>query len=139
LFDVDAFTFSKTAAGGQGPIRGSGKCVDISGANTADGTKIQLYTCNATAAQSWTVTGATLRALGKCMDVQGGGTADGTLVQLYTCNGSGAQNWAANADGTLRNPQSAKCLTPTGNGTADGTQLVISPCTTAATQRFTLP
>jgi len=139
LFDMDAFTFSKTAAGGQGPIRGSGKCVDISGANTADGTKIQLYTCNGTAAQSWTVTGATLRALGKCMDIQGGGSADGTLVQLYTCNGSGAQNWAANADGTLRNPQSAKCLTPTGNGTADGTQLVIAACTTAATQRFTLP
>ncbi len=139
LFDLDAFTFSKTAAGGQGPIRGSGKCVDISGAGTADGTKIQLYTCNGTAAQSWTVTGATLRALGKCLDVKGGATADGTLVQLWTCNGSGAQNWAANADGTLRNPQSAKCLTPSGNGTADGTQLVISTCTTAATQRFTLP
>ena len=139
LFDLDAFTFSKTAAGGQGPIRGSGKCVDISGAGTADGTKIQLYTCNGTAAQSWTVTGATLRALGKCLDVKGGATADGTLVQLWTCNGSGAQNWGANADGTLRNPQSAKCLTPSGNGTADGTQLVISTCTTAATQRFTLP
>ncbi|MGB3438358.1 MAG: PQQ-dependent sugar dehydrogenase [Actinophytocola sp.] len=139
LFDLDAFTFSKTAAGGQGPIRGSGKCVDVSGAGTADGTKIQLYTCNGTSAQSWAVTGATLRVLGKCMDVASGATADGTLVQLWTCNGSGAQNWAANADGTLRNPQSAKCLTPSGNGTADGTQLVISTCTTATTQRFTLP
>jgi len=139
LYDVDSFTFSKTAAAGQGPIRGSGKCVDVAAAGTADGTKIQLYTCNATASQSWTVTGATLRALGKCLDVSGGGTADGTLVQLWTCNGSGAQNWAANADGTLRNPQSAKCLTPTGNGTADGTQLVIATCTAAATQRFTLP
>jgi glucose/arabinose dehydrogenase/PKD repeat protein len=139
LFDVDAFTFSKTATPGQGPILGSGKCVDVAGAATADGTKIQLYTCNATAAQSWTVTGATLRALGKCLDVNGGGTADGTLVQLWTCNGSGAQNWAAQADGTLRNPQSAKCLTPTGNGTADGTQLVISTCTTSASQRWTLP
>jgi glucose/arabinose dehydrogenase/PKD repeat protein len=139
LFDLDAFTFSKTASGGTGPIRGSGKCVDVSGAGTADGTKIQLYTCNSTAAQSWTVSGTTLRALGKCMDVAGGATADGTLVQLWTCNGSGAQNWAANADGTLRNPQSAKCLTPSGGGTADGTQLVISTCTTATTQRFTLP
>jgi glucose/arabinose dehydrogenase/PKD repeat protein len=139
LFDMDAFTFSKTAAGGQGPIRGSGKCVDVAGSATADGTKIQLYTCNGTAAQSWTVSGATLRALGKCLDISGGGTADGTLVQLWTCNGSGAQNWAANADGTLRNPQSAKCLTPTGNGTADGTQLVISTCTTSASQRWTLP
>jgi glucose/arabinose dehydrogenase/PKD repeat protein len=139
LFDLDAFTFSKTASGGVGPIRGSGKCVDVAGAATADGTKVQLYTCNGTAAQSWTVSGATLRALGKCLDVSGGGTADGTVVQLWTCNGSGAQNWAANADGTLRNPQSAKCLTPSGGATADGTQLVISTCTTATTQRFTLP
>ncbi|OLF19238.1 PQQ-dependent sugar dehydrogenase [Actinophytocola xanthii] len=139
LFDLDAFTFSRTAAGGQGPIRGSGKCVDVAGAGTADGTKVQLYTCNGTAAQSWTVTGSSLRALGKCLDVAGGGTGDGTVVQLWTCNDSGAQSWAANADGTLRNPQSGRCLTPSGGGTADGTQLVISTCTTAATQRFTLP
>jgi glucose/arabinose dehydrogenase len=138
LFDVDAFTFSKTT-GGTGPVRGSGKCVDVAGANSADGTKVQLYTCNGTAAQNWAVTGTTLRALGKCLDVKGAGTADGTVVQLYTCNGTGAQNWAANADGTLRNTSSGKCLTPLGGATADGTQLVISTCTTATTQRFTLP
>jgi hypothetical protein len=85
------------------------------------------------------VSGTTLRALGKCMDVNAGATADGTRVQLWTCNGSGAQNWAAQADGTLRNPQSGKCLTPTGGATADGTQLVISTCNGAATQRWTLP
>jgi type 1 glutamine amidotransferase len=123
-----------------GPIRGvSGKCVDVSASGTADGTKIQLYTCNGTGAQSWTVSGTTLRALGKCMDVSGGGTADGTRVQLWTCNGTGAQNWTAATDGTLRNPQSGKCLTPQGNATADGTQLVIMPCTTAANQKWTLP
>jgi hypothetical protein len=137
LFDVDAFTLSR--ATGQGPIRGSGRCVDIAGAATADGTNVQLYDCNATAAQTWTVSGATLRALGKCMDVAGGATADGTRVQLWTCNGSGAQNWATQADGTLRNPQSAKCLNPAGGNTAGGTQLVISPCTGAASQRWTLP
>jgi glucose/arabinose dehydrogenase len=138
LFDVDSFTVSKTAVPGAGPIRGSGKCVDVAGSATADGTRVQLYTCNGTAAQTWTVTGTTLRALGKCLDISGGGTADGTVVQLWTCNGSGAQNWAASSDGTLRNPQSGKCLTPSGNGTADGTQLVIATCTTSAAQRWTL-
>jgi type 1 glutamine amidotransferase len=124
---------------GVGAITGSGKCVDVSGAGTADGTKIQLYTCNGTGAQSWTVSGTTLRALGKCMDVAGGATADNTRVQLWTCNGSGAQNWAAQADGTLRNPQSGKCLTPLAGGTADGTQLVIAPCTAATNQKWTMP
>jgi hypothetical protein len=124
---------------GVGAITGSGKCVDISGAGTADGTKIQLYTCNGTGAQIWTVSGTTLRALGKCMDVAGGATADNTRVQLWTCNGSGAQNWVPQADGTLRNPQSAKCLTPLAGGTADGTQLVIAPCTSATNQKWTMP
>jgi hypothetical protein len=123
-----------------GPIRGTGgKCVDVSASATADGTKIQLYTCNGTGAQSWTVSGTTLRALGKCMDVAGGANADNTRVQLWTCNGTGAQNWTAQSDGTLRNPQSGKCLTPTGGGTADGTQLVIMPCTTATNQKWTMP
>ncbi|HEV2779446.1 MAG TPA: carbohydrate-binding protein [Actinophytocola sp.] len=136
LFDVDAFTFG----GGAGPIVGvGGKCVDVSGAATADGTKIQLWTCNGTAAQTWSRSGSTLRALGKCMDVSGGGAADGTRVQLWTCNGTGAQNWTPQANGTLVNPQSGKCLDASGGSTADGTQLVISTCTAGANQRWTLP
>ena len=67
----------------------------MNAANTADGTHIQLWTCNGTNAQQWTWnTGdSTIRALGKCMDVAGGGTANGTKVQLWTCNGTGAQVW----------------------------------------------
>src|SRR5439155_13511630 len=90
-----------------GQITGiGGKCVDVSGANTADGTKVQLWTCNGTGAQSWTSSGNTFQALGKCLDVSGGGTADGTTVLLWTCNGTGAQNWASGAIGTQINPQS---------------------------------
>jgi len=127
--------------GGTGPIRGvASKCVDVSGSNPADGTKIQLWTCNGTGAQTWTVTAGTLRALNKCMDVAGGGTAAGTRVQLWSCNGSGAQTWAGQADGTLRNPQSGRCLEAQGGATADGTQLIIANCNAAsAAQRWTLP
>jgi glucose/arabinose dehydrogenase len=139
LFDVDSFTFGQTA-GGTGPIVGiGGKCVDVSGSGTADGTKVQLWTCNGTGAQTWTRSGSTERALGKCLDISGGGTADNTRVQLWTCNGTGAQNWTPQANGTLVNPQSSKCLTPQANGTADGTQLVIFTCTGAANQRWTMP
>ena len=140
-FDVDDFTLLPSApSGGAGPVVGvGGKCVDVSGGATADGTKIQLWTCNGSAAQRWTRTGQALTAVGKCLDVAGGGTAEGTNVQLWTCNGTGAQAWAAQADGTLRNPQSGRCLTAAGGATADGTQLLISTCTAAAGQRWTLP
>ncbi|GAB3152757.1 lectin [Micromonospora sonneratiae] len=124
-----------------GPVVGlAGKCLDVAGAATADGTKVQLYTCNGTNAQQWTVTpGSTVKALGKCLDVSAGGTADGTKVQLWTCNGSGAQNWMPQANGTVVNPQSGRCLDVSGNNSADGTQVHIWTCHTGANQKWTLP
>jgi glucose/arabinose dehydrogenase/PKD repeat protein len=141
LFDVDSFTLQTgTTGGGSGRIVGlAGKCLDVRNAATADGTQIQLYTCNGTAAQTWTRDGQTLRSLGKCLDVNGGGSADGTKIQLWTCNGSGAQNWAPNSDGTLRNPQSGKCLDVSGNNPADSTPVHLWTCIAgAANQKWTL-
>jgi glucose/arabinose dehydrogenase/PKD repeat protein len=139
LFDVDAFTFTTAVTAGR--ITGlAGKCLDVAGATTADGTKIQLYTCNGSNAQKWTVTpNGTVKALGKCLDVAGGDTANGTKVQLYTCNGTAAQNWSAQSDGSLRNPQSGRCLDVSGNNPADGQQIHIWDCVGAANQKWTLP
>ncbi|MFI5932902.1 ThuA domain-containing protein [Actinoplanes sp. NPDC051494] len=124
-----------------GPVVGlAGKCLDVSGAGTADGTKIQLYTCNNSAAQRWTVTpGSTVKALGKCLDVAGGATANGTKAQLWTCNGTGAQVWAAQADGSVRNPQSGRCLDVSQNSSANGQQIHIWDCLGAANQKWALP
>jgi hypothetical protein len=125
-----------------GPIVGlGGKCVDVAGASTANGTAVQLYGCNGTGAQSWTVdaAGGTLRALGKCMDVAAAGTANGTAVQLYDCNGTGSQVWQPGSGGSLVNPQSGKCLDATGQSSADGTRLQIWSCTGAANQSWALP
>jgi type 1 glutamine amidotransferase len=119
---------------GAGPITAAtGKCVDVNGASTTDGTKIQLWTCNGGTNQQWTRSGNTLRALGECM------TADGAQVQLSACTGSGAQNWTAGANGALVNPQSTKCLDANGGSTADGTQLIIWTCHGGTNQRWTLP
>lgn len=127
--------------GRTGQITGiGGKCVDIAAASTANGTPIQLYACNGTTAQRWTVASdSTLRALGKCMDVTSAGTANGTKIQLWDCNGSGAQVWQAQSNGTLRNPASNKCLDATDNSSADGTRLQIWDCFAGANQRWTLP
>jgi mannan endo-1,4-beta-mannosidase len=129
-------------AGNPGAITGiGGKCVDVAGANSANGTAIQLYTCNGTSAQQWTInlsTDGTLRALGKCMDVTAAGTANGTKVQLYDCNGTGAQKWTA-SNGRLINTNSGRCLDATGQSSADGTRLQIWDCTGNPNQTWTLP
>ncbi|MFE9248973.1 ThuA domain-containing protein [Streptomyces sp. NPDC007088] len=132
----------KELGGATGPREGAitgigGKCVDVAGGAVVDGTQIQLFTCNQSAAQRWSAgSDGSLRALGKCMDVSGGGTADGTKVQLYGCNGSGAQRWTAVADGTLRNPQSGKCLDAEGVSSADRTRLHLWTCGTGANQKW---
>ncbi|GAA4410395.1 lectin [Actinokineospora soli] len=137
LYDVDSFTIGGS---GVGPVVGaSGKCADVDGGATADGTKVQLWTCNGTQAQTWSRAGQTWKALGKCLDISGGSTADGALVQLWTCNGTGAQNWVAGTGGTLVNPQSNKCLDASGGATADGTRLIIWTCHGGTNQRWTTP
>ncbi|WP_431973957.1 ThuA domain-containing protein [Micromonospora haikouensis] len=118
----------------------AGKCLDVRNGSSADGTQIQLFTCNGAAGQQWTVgTDSTLRSLGKCLDVNGGSSADGAKVQLWSCNGGGAQRWAAQSDGSLRNTQSGKCLDVSGNSSADGTVVHQWSCHGGANQKWTLP
>ncbi|MER5963524.1 ricin-type beta-trefoil lectin domain protein [Streptomyces sp. NPDC002057] len=145
LWSTEAwYTLNRLPGGVSGPgeVRGvRNKCLDVDNAQTADGTKIQLWTCNGTGAQQWTVPGdGTVKVLGKCLDVSNSGSADGTKVQLWTCNGSAAQKWAAQAsDGTLRNPQSGKCLDASGGTWNDGTAVHLWTCHTGPNQKWILP
>ncbi|MGH3252722.1 MAG: ricin-type beta-trefoil lectin domain protein [Trebonia sp.] len=127
---------------GTGPITGyDGQCVDVRGASSANFTPVQVYTCNGTSAQQWTVVqaGSTLRAFGKCMDINAGGTADGTTVDLYECNDTAAQVFIPQSNGALYNPQSGKCLDDPNSSTTAGTQLQIWDCNGNANQRWNLP
>jgi hypothetical protein len=142
LFDVDDFTLQKSSGSGTGPIVGlASKCLDVANGGTADGTKIQLYTCNGGGAQQWTVSGQVIRnpQSNKCLDVSAAGTANGTKVQLWTCNGTAAQNWQAQANGTVKNPNSNKCLDVSANSSADGQQIHIWDCHNGANQIWVLP
>jgi predicted alpha-1,2-mannosidase len=126
-----------------GPISSAiaGKCADINNSGTANGTAVQLYDCNGTDAQRWTVnSNGTLNALGKCMDVSGSGTANGTKVQLWDCNGTGAQQWTYNTTTkALTNPESGRCLDDPNSTTTNGTQLQIYDCNSTNAQQWTLP
>jgi hypothetical protein len=127
-------------AAGTGAITGiGGKCVDVTGASPANGTQVQLYACNGTAAQTWIVgTDGTVRALGKCLDVASAGTANGARVQIYDCNGTNAQRWQPSGN-TLVNAGANKCLDATGQSSADGTPLQLWTCAGSANQSWTLP
>ncbi|NYH46198.1 glucose/arabinose dehydrogenase [Micromonospora jinlongensis] len=144
LLDVDSYTFTGPGVGTggarTGEVKALGKCADIASSQTANGTRVQTWTCNGSAAQRWTLPGdGTVRGLAKCLDVKASGTTDGTLVQLYDCNGSGAQQWAAQPDGSLRNPQSGRCLDIPNSDLTDGRQLRIWTCNGTGAQRWTLP
>jgi hypothetical protein len=116
-----------------------GLCLDDSAASTALYNPIQVYTCNGTNAQQWTVaSGDTLQVLGMCLDVYAAGTANGTLVDLYTCNGTGAQVWVPQSNGELVNPNSGDCLDDTGYG-GSGTQVQIWACADTPNQQWALP
>jgi beta-glucanase (GH16 family) len=137
---VHVFAQGSGGGGGTGAITGfGGKCVDVSGADNTNGTRIQLWTCNGTNAQQWSLqSDGTIHALGKCMDVSGAGTANGTRVQIWDCNGTVAQVW--NRVGTqLVNPHSGRCLDATGVSSADGTPLQIWDCTGGANQQWATP
>jgi len=123
-----------------GAITGyEGLCLDDRSASTADFNPIQVYTCNGTSAQQWTVeSNNTLEVLGGCLDVAGAGTANGTLVDYYPCNGTAAQVWDPQSNGELLNPNSGKCLDDTGYG-GSGTQVQIWACGDTSNQQWTLP
>jgi chitinase len=140
-------TFNTITSGGSGPgsptgqITGyGGKCVDVASASSANGTAVQLYDCNGTNAQTWTVASdGSLQALGKCMDITAAGTTNGTQIQLYDCNGTGAQVWQHQSNGELVNPASGKCLDATGPSSANGTRLQIWTCADSANQQWSIP
>jgi beta-glucanase (GH16 family) len=134
--------FAYTTGGGTrtGAITGiGGKCVDVYAADRTNGTQVQLYTCNGTNAQQWTIgNGNQIQALGKCLDVAGARTAPGTKVQLWDCNGTVAQQWVY-SDGRLINPNSNRCLDAYGGRSDDWTPLIIWDCHGGANQRWNLP
>ncbi|MFD4524437.1 ricin-type beta-trefoil lectin domain protein [Streptomyces sp. NPDC058470] len=129
------------AAAATGTITGlGGKCLDVAGASSTNGTAVQIYDCNGTAAQQWTRgSDGTIRALGKCLDVTGNSTADGAKLQLWDCAGSTNQKWTVSTAGAIIGTQSSKCADVTGNTSANATPVQIWTCGGSANQKWTAP
>lgn len=119
----------------------SGKCLDVTKSNTADKTPIQLYHCNKTKAQRWTLKADhTVRAFGKCLDVGGPAPKYGGIpVQLFTCNGSDSQQWIYTAQHTLVNVSTSRCLDFEGEQAEDRSPAQLWECTHWSDQRWNIP
>jgi hypothetical protein len=143
--DTVAFDWTVRPApnsGPTGPVRLdlAGKCLDDNGNRAANGAKVDIYSCNGSAAQQWTFAqDGTLRIHGQCLDIANPGTANGAKLQLWSCTGAENQRWAIGTDAVLINPHSFRCLDDTGASTSNGTQAEIWACNGGTNERWTMP
>jgi hypothetical protein len=115
-------------------------CMDNSGDSSTPGGKVDIYVCNGTAAQDWTLaTNGIIQDNGLCLDAAG--TGSGSLVTLATCSSATNEVWTAGSSYSLVNKASGLCLddpAPSGKQ-PNGNQLIISGCTGASIQQWRLP
>ncbi|MFD3615212.1 ricin-type beta-trefoil lectin domain protein [Streptomyces sp. NPDC058676] len=90
------------------------KCLEVGASGKTNGLPVQIYTCNGSAGQKWSIRGGALVNVnsGKCLDIKSSGTANGTTLQIWTCNDSAAQKWEYTTHATTRlyNPGTGNCL-----------------------------
>ncbi|MBZ6231981.1 endo-1,4-beta-xylanase [Streptomyces olivaceus] len=115
---------------------GSGRCLDVPGTSTTDGTQLQLWDCHSGTNQQWTYTEAgEFRVYGdKCLDA--GGTGNGTRVQIYSCWGGDNQKWRLDSNGSVVGVQSGLCLDTVSGGTANGTLIQLYSCSNGGSQSW---
>jgi Ricin-type beta-trefoil lectin domain len=122
-------------------IRGyGGKCVDDPANSSAKGIKIELWSCDTSAAQNWALRGGQLQHNGKCANDAGNGGSGGSVI-LYTCTKASNDIWTHKSNGeyVLKAHSGKLCLTDPGYSTKNGTKLVVYTCKDTANQRWTLP
>ncbi|MEU8235608.1 ricin-type beta-trefoil lectin domain protein [Actinoplanes sp. NPDC048967] len=119
----------------------SGRCIEVPGGATANGTQTQLGDCTGAGGQTWTYTASKqLTVYGnKCLDASGAGTSNGTAVIIWDCNGQPNQQWNLNAGNTITGVASGLCLDATGAGTAGGTRINLWACHGGTNQQWTRP
>ncbi|WP_158614797.1 alpha-L-fucosidase [Micromonospora sp. BL1] len=111
---------------------GSGRCVDVPGSSTTDGTALVLWDCSGAANQIWNrMADTTIRNRGKCL------TAANGAATISTCGTATNQRWTYDTTArTLRNQATGTCLDANGGGTANNTRLILWSCGTATNQQW---
>lgn len=121
------------------------RCLDVAGANTSNGTNVQLYPCNGTDAQRfyaarvpWAPVASALHS-DRCLDVNGGSSDIGANVISWDCHGGDNQAWYLTPDGELRSAVAAnRCLDVANAAFASGANLQSWVCNGTDAQRWVL-
>ncbi len=103
--------------------------LDVAGGGYSDGTNVQQYTWNNSAAQRWRVesvaNGSAFTIInqrsGKCLDINDRGTTPGTNIHQWQCHGMENQQWRLNragSSGAFFDSPSPAILPGAGTGTA---------------------
>ena len=111
---------------------GSGRCADVTGAGTANGTQLIIWDCHTNANQQFTQNGQALQVSGKCLDAPNN-AGSGTRVQIWDCHGGANQSWNF-TNGTITSVQTGLCLTATGTG--NNATVTVATCQGGTNQRW---
>jgi GH25 family lysozyme M1 (1,4-beta-N-acetylmuramidase) len=137
-------SWSVATAPSQGPTGAvrfalGGECLNDTGNKSANGTPVDIWTCNGSAAQQWVVAqDRTLRIHGKCLSISGSATVNGAKLVLGTCAGYASQQWSVGTGAELVDGTAGKCLAGSATG-SNGNRPWLSSCAGKSSQKWTLP
>lgn len=117
----------------------TGKCMDDWRRGSTNGTIVDLYGCNNTAAQEWSSNsnGTIENANGKCLDNWQKKNANGNPIKIYSCSSTDpAQQWRLTGN-ILKNPQTGKCVDDPASSTTNGKPLELYTCNGKKNQQWT--
>ncbi|WP_432753535.1 ricin-type beta-trefoil lectin domain protein [Streptomyces sp. JL2001] len=143
---VDRITGQGSA--GKTPYVGLGqKCLDLKSGLPVAGQPIQLYGCNATAAQNFRFTPSPAQsdpnlgtlAVADNWCFQPAANTAGSAVQVQKCNGSAAQQLKRSTAGQLTHVASGLCVAVQGAANVSGTAIVLATCDSASAAQLWAP
>jgi chitinase len=119
----------------------SGLCVSVTGASSSPGATAEIYTCNSSVNEYWTVNSSgtiTSNNSGLCLSVSGNSTALKTTADINTCDGDSSENWTVNSDGTIVNNNSGLCLSVTGAAVTARATLDLYTCNSSVSEYWSV-
>ena len=143
----NAITGGTTTGGGGGTGSGtivgnnSGLCLSVTGASTSAGATADIYTCNSSASESWTVNSSgtiTGNNSGLCLSVSGNSSALKATADINTCDGDSYEKWTAESNGTIVNGATGDCLSVTGSATTNYATADLYTCNGSASENWTV-
>jgi Ricin-type beta-trefoil lectin domain len=131
------------ATSSSGTILGdnSGLCLSVTGASTSPGATAEIYTCNGSVSENWTInTNGTISGnnSGLCLSVSGNSSALKAIADINTCDGDSYEKWTVETNGTIVDGATGFCLSVTGAATALKTTANVYTCNSSVSEFWTV-